>query len=110
MIGRGVPPVVRNPIHATASKSGYPDSIIVGTFGVLAKRLRPVEASSRIWPLFTYCSTLPGTKNAVCTLPPRMSVTAGAEPLYGTCTMSTPAAVFSISMVRCDALPTAIDA
>ena len=34
MIGRGVPPVVRNPIQATASKSGYPDSIIVGMFGV----------------------------------------------------------------------------
>src|SRR5688500_12131079 len=44
------------------------------------------------------------------TLPATRSVIAGAAPLYGMCVMLMPAADLNISIVRCEALPTATEA
>ena len=41
----------------------------------------------------------------ICTCPPRRSVTAGAAPRYGMCTMNTPAIAFSDSPAKCIELP-----
>src|SRR5207253_9645040 len=78
---------------------------MVGTSGADGKRFAPVEAMRRARPSFTNGRMLPGTRNEALTWPPTRSVTAGPEPLYGTCVTSMCAALFSISIVRCEALP-----
>src|SRR5258706_10148452 len=110
MIGLGVLPGARKPIQDTASKAGKPCSIIVGTSGVEANRLVPVEAINLTLPCLANWVMFPGTRNAASTCPPMRSTTAGPAPLYGTCVMSTDAADLSISIVRCDALPVETDA
>ena len=44
--------------------------------------------------------------NSTCTCPPIRSISAGFMPLFGTCTISMPALLLSISPARCEALPT----
>ena len=45
------------------------------------------------------------TANIIWVSPCIVAVTAGGDPLKGTCTMSTPAVALSSSMVRCEELP-----
>ncbi len=50
------------------------------------------------------------TANIICVSPWIVAVTAGGEPLNGTCSASKPATDFRSSMLRCEELPLPTDA
>ncbi|CFW13724.1 Uncharacterised protein [Bordetella pertussis] len=87
----GVPAGAIRPNHDDTSKFSKPDSFMVGRSGALAERSVVVTASARSLPACT-CGHDDGMlSNMNCTWPPIRSVTAGALPLYGTCSTSIPA-------------------
>ncbi|MNT27101.1 hypothetical protein D3C72_1627170 [compost metagenome] len=64
---------------------------MVGTSGSAGERVALVTASARRRPAFT-CGSEPGRlSNISCTWLASRSAIAGPLPLYGTCTISTPA-------------------
>ena len=88
---RGVLIGTLTPFQPTISISGKPPSVIVGTSGTAGERLGLVMPSARNLPLCTCGTAACATTNIICTCPASTSVTAGATPLYGTCTMLIPA-------------------
>src|SRR5690349_9625140 len=59
----GVPRGANKPTNASCSKSLYPDSVIVGTSGRLARRLPLAIANRRTLPLVTIPATLGNQTN-----------------------------------------------
>ena len=68
-------------------------------------RARLVTASARSRPACTSGSTEGGVANESCVSPASTDCTAGAPPLYGTCTISTPARRWNSTAARCGAEP-----
>src|SRR5450759_1254574 len=64
---------------------------MVGTSGAAATRFTPVTPSARKRPACTNGMIPSMLLNSSVTSPPSTAVAAGAEPLYGTCVMRTPA-------------------
>src|SRR5262245_39038339 len=76
-----------------------------GTPGKSGLLLRLVLASARRRPACTSGSTEGGVANASCVSPASTDCTDGAPPLYGTCTISTPARRMNSTAERCGAEP-----
>ena len=66
---------------------------MVGTSGMPFQRLLPVTASARILPSCTRGSAIWVPMKNTSIWPPSKSVIAAGVPLYGTCSMSMPAAL-----------------
>ena len=67
-----------------------PTSAIVGRSGSSGKRFAVVTASARSLPAWICACSGCMTANIICVSPWIVAVTAGGEPLNGTCTMSMP--------------------
>ena len=65
---------------AVTSKSGKPDSIIVGTSGSRTERSREVMASGRSLPVGTCCTMGAMVEIRMLACPPRTAITEGAPP------------------------------
>ena len=78
---------------------------MVGTSGAPWMRFAENMASERILPPRTCGISVLGTSTRSWISFAIRAVSAGAVPLYGTCTMSIPAVCFSSSVVRCAAAP-----
>jgi hypothetical protein len=100
-----VPAGATKPFHATASKPGKPPSATVGRFNICGPRRADVTASGRMRFAWIIGSSEVGFDMIICTSPAAVACTAGGAPLNGMCTMKRPAAVFSSSIARCEALP-----
>src|SRR5215831_3463422 len=94
-----------SPCQVVASKFLIPSSSMVGMSGSTAVRLRLATASARTWPSLICGTTDEAVANIICTCPAITSCSAGAAPLYGTCTMSTLASALNSSPARCAARP-----
>src|ERR1044072_5627243 len=93
------------PYQRNASKPGMPDSATVGISGASDERLAVDTARPFSVPART-CGRPVIIESIISgTLPATRSFSAGAEPRYGTCTMSMPAAFLIISIIRCGATP-----
>jgi hypothetical protein len=90
--------------HAADSNPGSV-SAILGTSGSAAMRLGVATARSLSCPPFTSASDTPRLSNMRSTLPATRSVSAGAEPRYGTCWNFTPAISWNSSEVRWEVVP-----
>src|SRR5438128_378921 len=90
-IAAGVPAGARIPYHEPASYPGSPDSASVGTSGSNAERFFPVTASARSLPALMCGRIATMVPNMSWTSPLSRSTIAGDTPLYGTCTIRTPA-------------------
>ena len=105
MIAGGVPAGASMPFHAPISNPGRPDSATVGTSGKLDERLGLPIASTRRRPAVT-CGSAEGiVTKLICTSPAISAVSCPAVPLYGTCTMLTPAISFKSSAPKCADAP-----
>src|ERR1700730_10591493 len=102
----GVPAGARNKTQVEPSIGGPPASAMVGTSAAPATRLAENIASALILPPRTCGISVLGTSTRIWMLPPIRSCSAGAVPLYGTCTISTPAVCLNSSVVRFAAAPT----
>src|SRR5712691_1299645 len=102
---RGVPAGARNSTQVDDSIGGPPASVRVGTSGAPWMRFAENMASERIFPPRTCGISVLGTSTRTWISFAIKAVSAGAVPLYGTCTMSMPAVCFSSSVVRCAAAP-----
>ena len=87
-----------------------PLSAIVGRSGSSGKRFAVVTAIARSLPAWICGCSGCITAKIICVSPWIVDVTAGGEPLNGTCTTSMPASDFRSSIVRCDELPLPTDA
>src|ERR1700687_442503 len=105
-ISFGVPAGARNSTQVEPSIGGRPASAIVRTSAAPGKRVAENMPSALILPPRTCGISVLGTSTRIWMLPPIRSCSAGAVPLYGTCTMSTPAVCLNSSVVRCAAAPT----
>ena len=65
-----------------------------------------VTASARRRPAFTIGSTEGGVAKVSCVSPATTETSAGAPPLNGTCTISTPVAWLNSAPPKCGADPT----
>src|SRR4051812_14652941 len=100
MMGLGVPRGAKKPYQLSTVYPGTPDSAIVGMSGNCSARLADVTARGRMRPAFTYVIAVDTVANMHCKFPASRSSIAGAPPLYGTCTIFTPARVLKISPAR----------
>src|SRR5207237_10507704 len=82
-----------------------PASAIPGTPGTSGVRLRLVTASAFKRPACTSGSTEGGVANESCVSPASTDCTAGAPPLYGTWTISTPARRWKSTAASCGTEP-----
>ena len=73
--------------------------------GSASERVAVVTASARSLPALMYSIEEDMGANMTCTCPPSRSVSAGAAPRYGTCTMSTPAIILNSSPATWGAVP-----
>src|SRR6185437_8932278 len=105
MTSVGVPAGASRPNHVEMSNPGSPASAIVGRSGASFERAAVVTASARSFPAFTWLTALARLSNISCVSPASSACIAGAAPLYGTCTMSTPASTLNSSPARWPALP-----
>ncbi len=87
-----------------------PASAMVGRSGSNCERFAPVTASARSLPARMWGSDEGMLSNIMFTCPPSRSVTAGALPLYGMCSMSTPAIDLNSSPERWMLVPLPLDA
>src|SRR5262245_44219661 len=78
---------------------------MVGTSGKSGERLRLVTPSARNLPEVTYGSDVLTWSYINCTLPATTSTMAAALPLYGTCSIFTPACRLKSSPAICPVLP-----
>ena len=99
MIGLGVPAGASNPYQGVAPNPGRV-SLMAGTFGSARTRFSLATASTRILPACMKGSADGMLWNEIGMRPATTSVTEAAPPLNGTCWISSPAAVFSISPSR----------
>ena len=97
------------PCHVLASKPGT-ESPTVGTSGSASERVAVVTASARTLPALMVSIDSGKGLNITCTWPPSRSVSAGAPPRYGTCSMSMPVIILNSSPPTWDALPVPPDA
>ena len=104
----GVPVGANTAYHVTSSKPGSV-SAIGGISGSATERFRPPVPSILSRPACTWVSTVGMLLNASCTRPAIKSVMPGAVPLYGTCTMSTPASDLNNSPPKCGEVPVPTD-
>ena len=81
---------VGDAVERTSTPS-TPASFTVGTSGIRAERLGPATASARSLPDLTCGNAVKRLGNMNCVCPPIVSLTAGAEPLYGAPSITTPA-------------------
>ena len=105
-----MPAGVYSIVHVNTSNPGHPSSAIVGTSGSDGSRVAVVTASARSLPAFTCGEALTTLSIMIGTWPAITSISAGPLPLYGTCSMSMPAARLKSSMPRWDGEPLPIDA
>ena len=96
---RGMPAGPNIAYQTLISKPGSV-SATVGTSGSRAERFASVTASSRSLPAFTCGSVWVPAENSTWVWLATVSSTAGAPPLYGTCSMWMPAALSNISALR----------
>ena len=101
MISTAVPAGASMQVHDTASKLGRPASTNVGTSGTGKARLSPVTPRARSLPLFTKGTAASMVPNITCTCPAVSSVSAGAAPLYGMCSMLVRVSDLNNSPARC---------
>src|SRR5260221_892185 len=98
---RGVAAGASRPNHSGTSTPSTPASFIVGTSGRSSVRFAPATASARrrpertCWRIATVLEKLSWTSPAIS------AVSAGALPLYGTCTMLVPVRSLKSSPARC---------
>ena len=64
-----------------------------------------VTAKGRTWPVPTAMTAAVVLKKQAVTSPAITAFSAGAAPLYGMCSICTPAMVLSISPTKCKVLP-----
>ena len=100
MTGCGVRAGATTLYQAVASKSGRPDSIMVGTSGSAGERFAPETASRRNLP--AACSVLAvGTCATIMSIWfPTSASTPGPPPLNGMWVMSRPAELISMAPIR----------
>src|SRR6266404_2195842 len=91
MMGLGVAAGASTPYQTITSKPGRPDSATVGRSGISEERLKLVTASGLNRPALIMGSTAGMFAIIMVAWPLTRSVTAGAVPLYGTCTILMPA-------------------
>src|SRR5262249_11339080 len=96
MITSGVPFGPPTPYHAFASWPGT-KSATVGRSGSTWERAAVVTANGRNLPALINSSDVGTLSNITCTWPLIRSVSAGAPPRYGTCTMSMPVIILNSS-------------
>src|SRR5262249_3277296 len=72
------------PNHTVVSKSGNPDSIIVGICGANGRRSREVTANARTFPAAIIGRVVPGVLNVIVRRPAIKSTRIGGGPRYGT--------------------------
>jgi len=82
----------------------------VGSSGSTVRRLGLVVASALSLPALTCAAEEATLSTRTGTWPAMTSATAGALPLYGTCTMSIPAVALNISAARWVEVPLPDDA
>src|ERR1043166_8190080 len=105
MISRGVPAGANVPYQVSTAYPGTPASATVGKCGTACERFALTTASARSRPAFT-CGMVDTALAAVTEMrPATRSRMLGAVPLYGTCTILTPAMRVNISIARCCGLP-----
>ena len=80
MTARGVPAGATKPNQTLVSKSGRPDSAMVGRLGAMCGRLAEPEASPLIVPAETWGISVEATPSMIATRPAMRSVTAGGLP------------------------------
>ena len=107
--GFGVPAGASRPTQVPPT-TGTPDSISVGISGATATRFSEAMPSDLILPARTCGSIEAGVSIIMLIWPPIRSCSAGAVPLYGTCTILIPVVDISNSVVRCAAAPMPLDA
>ena len=73
--------------------------------GSCGDRFGDITASGRTFPLVMWLIAEEVVSNDIWICPPRRSVSAWAEPLYGTCTIFNPSACAKASPARCWVLP-----
>src|SRR6516162_10401904 len=104
MIAAGVRGGATTAYHVTDSKPGNV-SAIAGTSGRLVMRWDDATAMSFNLPALTSCKDTPRLSNMQSTLPATRSLSAGAEPRYGTFCSFACATSWNISEVNCDVVP-----
>ena len=106
----GVPAGATMPWKKSDSCPGAPASAKVGTSGNSGARSPLVTASARSLPSLISAAAEGKALNAICVWPPMVEFTAGAPPLNGTCTMSSPKASLNNSAASCADCPVPADA
>src|SRR5262249_287625 len=86
------------------------NSLILGIFGSKAERFIEQMAIGRSLPARICPSELVTVSIALCTCPAMRSVTIGALPRYGTCTMFTPVIILNSSPATGEYVAVAYDA
>src|SRR6516162_6894609 len=104
MIAAGVRGGATTAYHVTDSKPGNV-SAIAGTSGRLVMRWGDATAMSFNLPALTSGNDTPRLSNMQSTLPATRSLSAGAEPRYGTFCSFTCAIIWNISEVSCEVVP-----
>ncbi len=101
----GVPLGADTPNQIVTSKSGSPDSAMVGIWGRASERWAPVRAIGLTLPEAINWTWLATVSNNMEMRPPNRSVNAAPVPLYGTCVISMPAIDLNNSPLRWFELP-----
>jgi hypothetical protein len=99
-----------SPGFARHLQSLAPASVKVGTFGMEGWRWRPVVAMALTVPFCRWGNAELKPPYCVFTWPPSRALSAGPEPLNGTCVISTPPFRFTITPTRCVEEPMPPDA
>ena len=98
------------PWKKSDSWPGAPASANVGTSGNSGAREPLVTASARSLPSLMSAAADGKALNAIGVCPPTVEFIAGAPPLNGTCTMSSPKASLNLSAASCADCPVPADA
>src|SRR5262245_54935516 len=106
----GVPAGTRTPCMVSASCSGRPASAKVGTSGKSGDRFGVVTANARSLPSLTCGTTGVTTVKAMRVWPASADWIAGADPLNGTWTRSSPCESLNSSPERCGVVPSPAEA
>ncbi|MNX81541.1 hypothetical protein D3C86_1132320 [compost metagenome] len=105
----GVPAGAARPYHCVMVIS-MPSSLKVGTSGNTGLRWLPVRASTRNWPCCTCGTSGDAVAKNMSICPPIMSVMAGPDPLYGTCSSFRWPSSLIVSMPMWAAPPVPVEA
>ncbi len=108
-MGAGVFAGMNQPCQLVEAKPATAASAIVGTSGTVGERLTPVIARARMRPSSISGTAVASGTTATSTSPAISAALICASPRNGTARMSMPAACLSISIVRCNGLPTPLE-